>query len=321
MRWEDERWIKIYTRDTAEWLALGWEAQALFLLLLRKSDRAGLIHSGRARVRGLAALVAMPLEIVERALPILLEDGCVRETDRGHLIPNFLAAQEASTSPSQRKRDQRERDRDQALADGFNPATSGMAIESLAVTKRDEQTVARHASTSRQKVTHVVTPEGHAGTVTPRVEESRRDKSREDLFSAVASAPAAPAKKAKEAKKPPQPNGDPRHAPLVKALVETCGYPFRDGRDAKAVTALLALADQQEATRGDTAGVEIVRRARIGWAWTGHDSKLARSITDLVNNWGHYATEYRAVATGPPDVRRGSVRAELIDHTKQEEPF
>jgi hypothetical protein len=102
MRWEDERWVKVYTRDTAEWLALGWEAQALFLLLLRKSDRAGLLHSGRARVRGLAALAGMPLEVVERALPLLLEDGCVQETDKGFLIPNFIAAQRSSRGHARR---------------------------------------------------------------------------------------------------------------------------------------------------------------------------------------------------------------------------
>lgn len=93
------------------------------------------------------------------------------------------------------------------------------------------------------------------------------------------------ARKAKEAKKPREPTGDPRHAPLVKALTDA-GYPFRGGRDAKAVSELLALADQQEVTRGEAAGVEILRRARIGWAWEGYPT--CRSLTELHTNWGHY---------------------------------
>ena len=34
MRWEDERYVRVYTRDTPEWCLLSWEARALFLLLL-----------------------------------------------------------------------------------------------------------------------------------------------------------------------------------------------------------------------------------------------------------------------------------------------
>jgi len=93
-----------------------------------------------------------------------------------------------------------------------------------------------------------------------------------------------------------EPAGDPRHAPLVQVLVEECGYPFRDGRDAFAVSRLLALADQQEATQGEAAVPEVVRRARIGWAWVGFPA--CRSLSELVTNWGHYATEQRKQA--PP---------------------
>ena len=35
MRWEDERYVRIYTRDTPSWMLLSWDAQALFLQLLR----------------------------------------------------------------------------------------------------------------------------------------------------------------------------------------------------------------------------------------------------------------------------------------------
>lgn len=118
MRWADERYVRVYTRDTGEWLALGWEAQALFLFALRKADRAGIVRTGKAGVRGLAGMTGMPLDVVSRVLPLLVEDGCLRETDGGYIIPNFIEAQEVPISDAQRKRDQRERDRDKALASG-----------------------------------------------------------------------------------------------------------------------------------------------------------------------------------------------------------
>jgi len=122
------------------------------------------------------------------------------------------------------------------------------------------------------------------------------------LFPSLASQAAPPARKAKKAKEGPPP--DPRHAPLVKALVETCGYPFRGGRDAKAVTDLLALADQQDVTRGDLAGTEVVRRARIGWAWVGFPT--CRSLSELATHWGHYESEQRSQA--PPRSDDGIAR-------------
>ena len=144
MRWDDERYVRIYTRDTAEWLALSWEARGLLMELLRKADRAGFVQTGKLEAKGLAALARMPLDVVERALPELLEDGCLTRVEKGYLFGNFVAAQETRSNDAQRKRDQRERDRDVLAADGFRAgsATSGMmatherklASESPAVT-------------------------------------------------------------------------------------------------------------------------------------------------------------------------------------------
>jgi hypothetical protein len=116
MRWEDERYVRVYVRDTADWLALGWEAQSLLVLTMRKVDRAGLLELGRAGVRGLAAVVGMPLDVVERALPVLLEDGCVVLNGSTLVVPNFIEAQEAAQSDAHRKRESRARARDRAAA-------------------------------------------------------------------------------------------------------------------------------------------------------------------------------------------------------------
>lgn len=151
MRWADERYVRLYTRDTIDWNALGWEAQALFVFILRKVDRAGLLELGRQGLRGLAALVGMPLDVVERALPLLLEDRCVEQRGSTVVIPNFIEAQESPQSDAQRKRNQRENDLARAL----------LEERALSVTNRDESSqnvtkghTASHAVTS----SHVVSP-------------------------------------------------------------------------------------------------------------------------------------------------------------------
>ena len=114
MRWADEVYVKVYTRDTAEWLALGWEAQSLLLAILRKADRAGIVSLGRTGLRGIAGLTGFPGEVVSRALPLLLDDGCIEETPDALVVRNFLAAQETPASDRARKQAQRARDRDVA---------------------------------------------------------------------------------------------------------------------------------------------------------------------------------------------------------------
>lgn len=145
MRWEDERYVRIYTRDTVEWEMLSWQARALWPLLLRKMDRAGLLELGRHGVRGLAATVKMPADVVEPGLAGLLEDGCVQQRDTTLIVPNFIDAQETPSSDALRAKEYRARRRQEAR-DG-------------AVTKRDESITTRDETvTQRHTASHGVTP-------------------------------------------------------------------------------------------------------------------------------------------------------------------
>jgi len=110
MLWEDERYVRLYTRDTAEWACWCWQAKALFPLLLRKLDRSGVLAT-RLGARGIAALTGLPLEVVEPGIKDLLGDGCITEHQLGYCAPNFLAAQEALSSGAKRQRESRERRR------------------------------------------------------------------------------------------------------------------------------------------------------------------------------------------------------------------
>ncbi|QSQ14077.1 hypothetical protein [Myxococcus landrumensis] len=155
MRWEDERYVRVYTRDTTDWLALSFDAQALFMMLLRKVDRAGLLPLGKHGRRGIAIAIghAHEWERLESALEELLTDGCIGMTADGGtlLVRNFLAAQEARASDKARQSKARELARDVAA--------------STAVTKRDDSSqnvteshTPSHAVTDGHAASHAVTP-------------------------------------------------------------------------------------------------------------------------------------------------------------------
>lgn len=126
MRWEDERYVRLYTRDTITWKMLPWEGKALLALLFRKVDRAGLIDVGDYGAEGVAALVDLPTDVVSEGLAALIKARTVQWAEGGTvlLVPNFLTAQEAHQSDAQRKRDQRERVVAKAKLDAITPEMS-----------------------------------------------------------------------------------------------------------------------------------------------------------------------------------------------------
>lgn len=297
MRWEDERYVRIYTRDTTDWLAFSFEAQALLLMLLRKVDRAGILPLGKHGKRGVAIAIGHPREWerLESAFEELLADGCVRVSPDGTrlVIPNFIFAQEARASDKSRQQKSREFARDLAASES--------------ITSRDGES---QIVTECHTQSHEVTP---SHTPSPLAVPSRAVPSQETTFApasadasgrpALVLMPAEPDKpepRRPRKSAPAEPTGDPRHAVLVKLLVsadtEITGKPygFRGGRDAKAVTECLALADQDPATAGELAGVEVLRRWRIGRQWQGFP--LCGSISDLAANWNTYVAPHRNVA-------------------------
>lgn len=145
MRWEDERYVRLYTRDTVEWNLLCWQARAILPLILRKVDRAGLLEVGRRGSRGLAANLQMPVEVVERGLegdPAqssspegLIASGSVELRDGVLVVPKFIEAQEATACEALRAREYRARARDLARADKLGIDVTSRAGD---ITPRDE---------------------------------------------------------------------------------------------------------------------------------------------------------------------------------------
>jgi hypothetical protein len=146
MDWSNERYIRVYTRDTVNWKLWSWHARALWLLLMRKLDRAGVLDIGRHGVRGVAAAVDMPLEIVEPALAEILRDGTIEVRGDGLeaalVAPRFMDAQDANQTDAQRKRESRARRRDVALLAQL-PETRQPSLPG--VTKPDETVTRGHS--------------------------------------------------------------------------------------------------------------------------------------------------------------------------------
>ena len=251
MRWEDERYVRAYTRDTLEWLALGWEAHALFWELLRKVDRAGILQLGSAGHVGISIATGIPIDVVERALPALLRDRCVTENGTTLVIKNYIDAQEAKSSDKQRQREHRARARDLALSQNVTPP----AIE---VTKRDEKS---HAVTGCHARSRAVTP-------------SRTEPSR-DLCVSGSSLPLSasdPDQSTPRANEPgkPSPYNVVSQFLAIRAEVLEVGEPFAqpsDGQQEKAAPWLAsmdsdAVADVEPAIR---LALQHVKRGDPGW--------------------------------------------------------
>lgn len=95
MNWSDERYVRLYTRDTADWMALSFDAQALLSLLLRKADRSGVIACGKHGKRAAAIVIGHAREWsrLEPALEELLADGVLDFDGESLIFPNFVEAQ------------------------------------------------------------------------------------------------------------------------------------------------------------------------------------------------------------------------------------
>lgn len=140
MDWANERYARVYTRDTTTWKLLTWEARALLVLLLRKVDRMGVLEVGLDGHLGMAAHVEMPPDVVERALAQLVARGVVVDADGAYVLPNFLEAQEAVQTDAHRSREYRARKRDEALH------RDGVTKRDVPITKRDKTVTPRHTA-------------------------------------------------------------------------------------------------------------------------------------------------------------------------------
>ena len=106
--WASDHFVRLFTRDTEDDLMLSWEARAVWHELLRKFDKQGRLANRRG-ARGIAALIRVPVEVMERALPDLLEDGRLMAVGEGYEAPNYQDANYTPRSTAARKEYSRRR--------------------------------------------------------------------------------------------------------------------------------------------------------------------------------------------------------------------
>lgn len=303
MNWGDERYVRLYLRPTAEWRALCWQAKALHPLLLKAADRAGIVDvpEGPRRLKLLAALVELPLEVVAVGLPDLLEDGCVQECSMGYVWPNYLEANETPATPKLRSKEYRDRQRAERRL---------RALQS--VTKRDGGVTVRFKTSPRS--IPCLTKEDPLSAVPAEPPDLRSSGSGSRGGQGIPDSPATPpeppgpplelepvpapslAKKARQkAKERPS---DPLHTELKQALMAVfselrgTGYGFAGGADAKALTTLLAMSRLVEVH---------VRRWRLALTLPPNRGGCS-SLRAFASRWNDYA---QAPDYSSRDITRG----------------
>jgi hypothetical protein len=107
--WDQERYVRLFTRDTPGWVMGSWQMRALMPNLMRKLDRNGEIDLAGFGVAGLAATVLLPVEVVGPGLESLVAQGTAVIEGETLRIPNFRAAQDFSASNAERQKAYRER--------------------------------------------------------------------------------------------------------------------------------------------------------------------------------------------------------------------
>src|SRR5678816_187087 len=95
--WASEHYVRLFTKETEEDLLLSWEARALWHELLKRFDKHGFIKA-RQGARTIAALIRYPVEVVERCLPELLNDGRIDQLTDGLCAPNYKSANSTPVS-------------------------------------------------------------------------------------------------------------------------------------------------------------------------------------------------------------------------------
>jgi hypothetical protein len=154
MRWEDERYVRLFTRDTPSWILGPWQARAVLPAVLRKLDRAGILELGDEGLEALAATIQFPIDVVEVGMAWWLKRSTFDLVDGRLVMGKFLEAQDAPASDAQRAREKRARDRDRARATvtsrdaHASPATN----RDVTCTERDATVTPSHAES------HGVTP-------------------------------------------------------------------------------------------------------------------------------------------------------------------
>lgn len=137
MNFEEEHYVRVYTRNTPGWVRMPWQSRAVLPLIMRELNRkSGTLELGEDGIPGLADLIMMPPEVVEVGLRELLRRRTLMLEGSLLAMPNYLRAQGWVASDAQRMRNYRERKRQTAVP--CEPVTDGDAALRSVTERYDE---------------------------------------------------------------------------------------------------------------------------------------------------------------------------------------
>ena len=174
MDWSNERYVRIYTRDSRNLKLFGWEGRALLWETIRKADRAGVIEGIRT-ADDLALMVDMPVEVVRGALKRIqsVDPDTIQLTDLGLVLPSYIPANEARQSDRQRQRESRARRAEKARV-----VTEGDLMGSQLVNEQGDFVTAGHSRsqpvTSCHSVPSLAVPSSTPPLGPPKGEPAKR---------------------------------------------------------------------------------------------------------------------------------------------------
>lgn len=110
MDWSNERYVRLFTRNTTTWRRLGWDGQNALMHLLRVVDRAGVLDiQDMTPGEAVSLHTGAPEEAAARGISKMLELGVVIHAGGRLIFPNFLTAQECPMSDKLRAKLSREK--------------------------------------------------------------------------------------------------------------------------------------------------------------------------------------------------------------------
>lgn len=126
MDFANERYVRLYVRDTMTWKRLGWDGQTMLMHLLRKVDRSGVIDIGDAEPwESGVMLCGAPEDQSRRGVTRMLELGVIVHDGDRLVFPRFIEGNETPQSDAQRVREHREREKLKRAALKRNVTSSG----------------------------------------------------------------------------------------------------------------------------------------------------------------------------------------------------
>lgn len=286
MDWDNETFVKVYTRDTGEWMMLSWDAKSLFLHLLRKVDKSGVLQLGKHGKHALPSALGHREETTRilSALEELLADGCVGLTEDRLVIPNFMDAQKARMSDRLRQQRARDHRREQAIQSQHTIASQ--EENRIEERREGENTFFPIGKQSEARQDHPSlfqnTPGSH--------QEALLDP---DPIQTAQTAQKAPPKRKQAAKRPPNEptNGSRIWQAYATAYLAHFGVaPIRD-QEANAICARIAKKMPADATEA----------CLVASFYVGHPHELAKvsayPIGLLLKYWSKYRTECLTATT------------------------